>query len=373
MPILAVCPYCHEGKVRAPDSAVGLSADCPRCHNCFTLVASTGRLQEPARPSRIPPPRPPAIAVKVPPPTDETIATEELTVPLDSPAPAPAPVPTTSDLTRIITEAPARPPEPALAPALVAVSLGGVALLLSQVPHGRFGTVALAALGLLVGLGCLGFAQRSRLVAVGAAVLNTAVLLVIITLPGWLGLEPWWPRALPDDSRTVKAIALGDTGSRPAEWVDISTASWQLGDVRVSVPAVRFEQLELTGPNNRKKRTKEDLLQVWVRVKNVGVTRKVDFRGWSAAPSPGAPAPRLTDSARKVLAAKLFDPGWEAPGRPQTGALFPGRSTLQLLVFEAPSPSVDPFRLELPGAAFGTTETVRLLIPRSTVNTRPAP
>ncbi|HYE77463.1 MAG TPA: hypothetical protein VEI97_05720, partial [bacterium] len=38
MPILAVCPYCHTGKVRAPDHAVGRSATCPKCYNCFTIV-----------------------------------------------------------------------------------------------------------------------------------------------------------------------------------------------------------------------------------------------------------------------------------------------------------------------------------------------
>jgi len=40
MPILAICPYCREGKVRAPDRAVGLSATCPKCFNCFTIIAS---------------------------------------------------------------------------------------------------------------------------------------------------------------------------------------------------------------------------------------------------------------------------------------------------------------------------------------------
>ena len=163
----------------------------------------------------------------------------------------------------------------------------------------------------------------------------------------------------------------GDTGSRPAEWVDIGSSSWQLDDVRLSVPAVRLEPLELTGPKNRKKVTKENVLQIWVRIKNVGVTRKIDYRGWSVAA--GEAAPRLTDPAGKVLPAKRFDPGWEPPGRPQTITLFPGRSVLQLLVFEAPSSATDQFRLELPGAAFGSSETVRLLVPRSTINSRPPP
>ena len=35
-----ICPYCGEGKVRAPDAAVGLSATCPRCYSAFTIMAS---------------------------------------------------------------------------------------------------------------------------------------------------------------------------------------------------------------------------------------------------------------------------------------------------------------------------------------------
>jgi hypothetical protein len=371
MAILAVCPYCHEGKVRAPDSAVGLSADCPRCHNAFTLVPSTGRLKESPRPS-VSVPQPPPVAVTAPDSWDETVAGEEMTVPIHTPAPPPEPT-LPLETTPVIADSPARPPEPALVLALVAVTLGGIGLLLSQVPHGRFGTVAMAVLGLLLGLGCLCFAQRRRAVPGIAALLNAAVLLVVIALPNWLGLEPWWRPALPDDSKIVKAVELGDTGSRPAEWVDISTSSWQLGDVRISVPAVRLGPVELTGANNRKKTTKENYLQIWVRVKNIGVARKLEYRGWSVTGSPGVAIPLLTDSAGKVLAAKVFDAGWEPAGRPQTTALFPGKSALQLLIFEAPSPSVDSFHLELPGTAFGSSETVRLLMPRSTINSRPPP
>jgi hypothetical protein len=371
MPILAVCPYCHEGKVRAADGAEGLSATCPRCYNCFTLVASTARLKAPVR-SSVPVPPPPPPAIPAPEPTEGTVGGEGMTVPVHSPIPEPTPAPP-PEPTPVTAETPGRAPEPALALALVAVTLGGIGLILTEIPYGRFGTVAAAGLGLLLGLVCLGLAERSRVVAVTAAVLNAAVLLVVIALPTWLGLEPWRRPALPDDSKVVKAVELGDTGSHPADWVDISTASWQLDDVRISVPSVRFEPVELTGTNNRKKWTKENFLQIWVRVRNDGVARKYDCQGWSGTPSPGVAVPRLTDSAGKVLAAKTFDPGWEPPGRPHNTALFPGKWALQLLIFEVPSPPADHFRLELPGTAFGSSETVRLLIPRSTINSQPPP
>ena len=48
VPIIAVCPYCQIGRVRAPERAVGATANCPRCHSSFTVVDS-GETEEIAR------------------------------------------------------------------------------------------------------------------------------------------------------------------------------------------------------------------------------------------------------------------------------------------------------------------------------------
>src|SRR2546430_1407671 len=114
MPILAVCPYCQEGKVRAPDSAVGLSADCPRCHNSFTLVASTGRMKEHARSRVSLPPPPPQVTIIAPDPPDEAVAEEEMTTEADLPDPALPLV----EPTPVFAKPPRRRPHPVLAPAL---------------------------------------------------------------------------------------------------------------------------------------------------------------------------------------------------------------------------------------------------------------
>src|SRR5262245_48129541 len=36
--IIAICPYCRRGGVRAPDTAIGASANCPMCKSSFTLL-----------------------------------------------------------------------------------------------------------------------------------------------------------------------------------------------------------------------------------------------------------------------------------------------------------------------------------------------
>jgi hypothetical protein len=241
------------------------------------------------------------------------------------------------------------------------------------VPYGRVATVVLTGLGLLLGLAGLLFAERRRAVPGLAAGLSAAGLLVVIALPGWLGLESWRPTPVPDPFRAPVAVPNGRGAPVPADWVDVSQASWRLQDVRVAVRSAGVAPVELLGPKGQKKWTRERYLQVWLEVTNVGVARKVEFRAWGATAPPGGDAPRLTDPAGKVLAAKTFDPGTTPAWRAQTAGLLPGKSADQLLVFEAPPAAGDFLRLELPGGAFGAAEAVRLQIPRLFLNSRSSP
>jgi hypothetical protein len=374
MPILAVCPYCHEGTVRAPDHALGLSVACPRCHNCFTLVDSKqlpkAAEREPAAPAAAAKSAPVA-ALQATVVANERITPQAMTSAADTVKMVPAPPLASPEPAPSNTVALPRELDLTLPLALVAVLFGGTSLLISQLPYGRVATLAVAGLGLLMGLGSLLVAEQKRLVPLLAAGLNAVALLLVIALPSWLGLTTWWPTAPPDDSKTVKAVGYDGSVPAPAEWVDISTAAWQRDDVRVAVSALTIGPVELTGPNGKKRATKEKYLQIWLQVSNSGVARKFDFRGWDATAPQGAP--RLTDSAGKVLAAKTFEPGWEPPGRPQTKALFPGKTADNLLIFEPPAHTVAHLRLELPGDAFSGTEAVRFLIPRSSIGDRAAP
>src|SRR5262245_18625214 len=147
MPIISVCPYCREGKVRAPKEAVGHSATCPRCRCSFTIFPTDEVADQPPRPAAAPAPEP----ERTPPPghTDpkqETIAdvaNTDVAVPAAKATAAPA-------LLRRAAPAVAPPPErePPSPVALVGVILFGVGLVASQLPYGRVAAVVVCAIGL---------------------------------------------------------------------------------------------------------------------------------------------------------------------------------------------------------------------------------
>jgi hypothetical protein len=265
---------------------------------------------------------------------------------------------------------PASEREPTLPLTLTAFILAGLSLAISQVPYGPIASAGLAGLGLVLGLRSVLAAER-RLLPLSAAGLNGAILLVLALLPGWLGLRSWWPAKTPDDSPTVQAVAHDGTWA-PAEWVDASQASWRLGDVQLAVSAVTVGPVQLVSPNGQQGWTQESYLQIRLFFSHEGVARTIDFQGWSRV-APADAAPHLTDSAGKVLAAKTLDPGWEPVGVRRATTLFPGKTAEDLLLFEVPAQGVTYLRLELPGAAFGSSETVRLQIPLSMAGPRPRP
>src|SRR6188472_3377925 len=53
--IVAMCPYCRAGGVRAPATAVGALATCPKCRSSFTVIPSDEPLPGATGPSANPP------------------------------------------------------------------------------------------------------------------------------------------------------------------------------------------------------------------------------------------------------------------------------------------------------------------------------
>ncbi|MBX9626299.1 MAG: hypothetical protein K2X82_21045, partial [Gemmataceae bacterium] len=87
MPIVALCPYCRAGGVRAPESAVGSSATCPNCKSNFTVIPTDDPVKEVAQPARPQAPRPAVDETREhSSPVDVTEPSPVL--PADAPAPA---------------------------------------------------------------------------------------------------------------------------------------------------------------------------------------------------------------------------------------------------------------------------------------------
>jgi hypothetical protein len=273
--------------------------------------------------------------------------------------------------------------------AMIAISLAGIGLVASQFPYGRIGTVALCAIGLVVGFFAMATVDRRwRWPVVGMSI-NAVALVLATLLPNWLGISAWRPPAsIIDDETLVKMMPYGGGPAVVAEdgWVDASKGSWQLGDLRVTLMTawVGVPDFVLSKDKSknevRPKPPKEKKLQISLRLANVGAARRLEYGSWNeTAPKEAVPV-RLWQTSNAVelvpksLATATFEGGWDVTGRGAKATIFPGMTCDDLLIFDAPAPEADALRLELPPWAFGVTdkpiETVKIQIPRSMIKSR---
>jgi len=378
MAILATCPYCNEGKVRAPDKAVGLIATCPKCLSCFTLVPSDGA-QKPYAESKSPSRTAGAPLAALPPEAGQILPRAAITLDIPTPPPELAAPATKRGPLKAKTSAPAgsatarREPRTALGLALIAITLAGAGLAASQAPFGRIAATALSALGLAGAVGNVILANRKPLWPIVAAIMNAGVLVILLAFPAWLGLGPWWPHKIDDDSNQIKAVAFGRGEAAPMQndWLDASKAAWQHGDVRVKIMSAVIAPIEWDGPQEQKKRTLERYLQIRVRITNVGITRKLEYRSWNDESGSDVQISELRDDTGRLVARRAIEGGWLIPGRTHgSDGLFPGKSTDDVFVYELPRPSFELLRWQLSEAAFGGSGQIHLMIPKSMIEYR---
>lgn len=393
--IIAICPYCRRGGVRARTNAIGSIAHCPKCKSNFTILPednlpdwavnakpeaesfyqSSSPLAETRATAKLPDrtepsptvradPKPKAKAPEEPKPAPEQPPTPQADAAHTSPPATPQAAPENET-----EESPPRAPaDTAMVIALLMLALVGPTVLVSQLSPGRFIATPLAVVGLLGGLLCLGAEGRARLVAAVAAFLHFGLLIVLLCLPSWLNLESWQGSPA-QEQKVPMAVPNAGGPALPADWVDGAKASWVYDDVRVSVRGASLGPIELVGPKGARRKTTESYLQLSLRITNAGVERRIPLSEWATGTlSKGV---RLTDATGKEIPVKAFPAGW-APEQERSvqSGLFPGNSTDVLIAFAAPT-AKGTYQLELSGAGVGGSQPVRFRLASEFLGVRP--
>jgi hypothetical protein len=393
--IIAICPYCRRGGVRAQTKAIGSIAHCPKCKSNFTILPednlpdwaakakpeaesfyqSSSPLAETRATAKRPDRTEPSPIVRADPKLKKKAkAKEEPKEPEQPPTPTQTPEATPEVAPTLVgAVAPQVTPEShseetlrrlptdtGMVFALLALILVGPTILVSQVPYGRAIGIVLAVVGVLGGLLSLGAEGRARLTGIAAAGLHVLLLAIFLFFPSLLGLDSWGG-AKTDEVVEQSFVVDRKTGlpakGTPLGWIEAGKESWQTNEMQVAVVSATVGPVELRNATGEKKTTKERYLQVSVRVVNLAAPREVPLTGWAAGGN--LDGVRATDSNGKPLPPAAFDAGWTPDrGRPAT-KLSPAHSSEVKFVFAALPPKTDYVRLELPGSAIGHTGDIR--------------
>jgi|GEM_PF-1690615 len=400
--IIAICPYCRAGGVRAADNAIGASATCPKCKNSFTVLPEKNLPEwaASAKPNATSFSAPTGEKPKLPEETRSTASMPDVTEPSPvlpaekrsktketkekaketekpeparseadaKPKPAPAEEPATATATPPVTsvaatvtaesdDEPAAPRDMGMVFALLALILVGPAALISQLPYGRFIALPVLAVGLIGGLLSLGAEGKARLAGAGAAFMHFVLLMMVLFLPSWLALDPWRGPVV-EEPKGPQAVEHGTSKSAPVapnDWLDAGKYSWQFRDARVTVKSA-VGPVELNGPKGEKRTTKTRYLYLTLQVQNVGFDREIPLSGWAAGQSEGV---RVTDAEGKPLELAKFEEGWSMEARKPSGRAMPGHVAETLLIFTAPPTKTDFVRVQLSGAALGVQDEIK--------------
>jgi hypothetical protein len=369
MSFVAECQFCHLLLRGVPDHCLGISFECPRCRNCFTLAPTTNPLAQIVRPTERGP-KPPLVSppISVGERQAKPTLRDERTHRGDSVRESPLPervvekalVPTEQGL--------ARPNAPPDYPSLASFMLGCFAFFAAAILHAGPITLTLGLAGLASGAFGLLFSSakqgRPLLPASGLAV-SLAAVLVAVVLPGWLGLSPLWGEPIPAvrGGPAVLSLSGKDVFHRPAEGevlhVDASRDALHYEDVRLRVRSAVVGLADFE-PVPGKLPPRERCLVLGLRITNAGIARRLRYNGWGGTDEELV----LRDGHGKTYRVKVFPPGWVVKGRARVASIPPGRFLDEVVAFEAPPATVDSLSLELPGAPVGVRGKLKMEIPK---------
>jgi hypothetical protein len=271
-------------------------------------------------------------------------------------------------------EQPASLPRPRLPTVLgqVAFCIASVAVVSAVMPRIWLLTLALAGIGLLIGMaGLIAASAYERGFLFPFIGLGLCVPAVAVTLlwPSLVGLTPLWRRDNPSIYAGQSVMSLRGQGPSKhlaegeSPWIDASREAIRIGDVRVRAKSATVKVADFV-EWERGKTPKDLYLVIGVRVSNVGLSRQVDYKSWYAA---DAPAVSLTDNLGRSYKLKRFEPGQAVKGHIDQSSVPAQKYLDDVLIFEAPTGVVDYLRLELPASAFGAAGVVRLEIPKQMI------
>lgn len=315
------------------------------------------------------------------------------------PAPMAVPVSVPTHPVVIPTPQPAR--EPVAAPkggnpvSIASLVLGIVAVLICWMPFLGLFALPVAALGALLGVVGLAVAiagRRSGLTAsgVGAGLsLLAAIASILITgaFAGAVkdGIDQANARANPVARPVARAgpevapapkvpdVPAEDAAPEPA--VGMGRAA-RLGDVEITVSRVEkgktpiVDKIPFPGTDGKGK-SQEDLLSVYIVVKNVSKAKKLNYRTMGSDQMNFGSTLKLSDNHGNTYRGVNFGFSKTPEGSIESESIYPGKEVEDHLVFELPVEAAEYLDLELPAERAGDTKgTFRFRIPTSKITAK---
>ncbi len=169
-----------------------------------------------------------------------------------------------------------------------------------------------------------------------------------------------------DSKRTNQTPVATSGASVPSnsEWSKNLTV--KQGDIQIEISGIEIYPLWINAANDLSvyPYSKENYLQFQIKVKNIGLTKKIDFQTWRGTVFKGNNAAILKDNNGNQYKQIAVSPDFTRTHREET-TLYPTDSFADVLVFEKPVPNIKWLHLELSAENFGGTGMLRFEIPAS--------
>lgn len=244
--------------------------------------------------------------------------------------------------------------------------VGILAILFVWIPFCGIGAIPLAVIGLLLGIIGTVMAVTSRRTTltfpVAAGIVSGLALAIGILNAVATG------KTIDEVSKNMAAASKQGTasiaGNAPSPKITWASAALPVkqGDVEVQVVSARISKVKLKSMGDETT-SKDHLLVIDVRVKNLHAAKKIDYRTWASTGFDlGDHVAAASDDAGNHYKRINFGFGAEVIGAVRADSVYPGKTVSDVLVFEVPVDAAKEVRLELPGGNVGADDPFRFSI-----------